>query len=117
MSLPAGLRRQLFDAYNRILKNFREGRWEPSSLNGGKLCEIVYSVLRGHVDGKFPSKSSKPKNMVGACKALEQADSSTFSRSVRIQLPRMLVALYEIRNNRGVAHSGGDVDPNHMDAT
>jgi len=29
----------------------------------------------------------------------------------------MLVALYEIRNNRGVGHAGGDVDPNQMDAT
>jgi hypothetical protein len=28
----------------------------------------------------------------------------------------MLVALYEIRNNRNVGHVGGDVDPNHMDA-
>jgi hypothetical protein len=28
----------------------------------------------------------------------------------------MVVALYEIRNNRGVGHLGGDVDPNHMDA-
>jgi hypothetical protein len=29
----------------------------------------------------------------------------------------MLPALYEVRNNRGVGHVGGDVDPNHMDAT
>ena len=29
----------------------------------------------------------------------------------------MLMALYEVRNNRGVGHVGGDVDPNHMDAT
>jgi hypothetical protein len=28
----------------------------------------------------------------------------------------MLIALYEIRNNRGVGHTGGEVDPNHMDA-
>jgi hypothetical protein len=28
----------------------------------------------------------------------------------------MLIALYEIRNNRNVGHVGGDVDPNHMDA-
>lgn len=28
----------------------------------------------------------------------------------------MLLALYEVRNNRGVGHVGGDVDPNHMDA-
>jgi hypothetical protein len=29
----------------------------------------------------------------------------------------MLPALYEVRNNRGVGHVGGDVDPNLMDAT
>jgi hypothetical protein len=29
----------------------------------------------------------------------------------------VLVALYEIRNNRNVGHVGGDVDPNHMDAS
>ena len=28
----------------------------------------------------------------------------------------MLIALYEIRNSRGVGHVGGDVDPNHQDA-
>jgi hypothetical protein len=29
----------------------------------------------------------------------------------------VLTALYEIRNNRGVGHVGGDVDPNFLDAT
>ena len=28
----------------------------------------------------------------------------------------MLPALYEVRNNRSVGHTGGDVDPNHMDS-
>lgn len=115
-NIPAGLRKPLFNAFQSIEKNYREKRWEPSELNGGKLCEIVYSILKGHVDGKFASKPTKPKNMVDACRRLEQADSKSFSRSVRIQIPRMLTALYEIRNNRGVGHIGGDVDPNHMDA-
>ena len=88
---------------------------EPSELNGGKLCEVVYSILQGHTAGSFPTKAKKPSNMVKACHDLEQAPS-TFPRSVRIQIPRMLIALYEIRNNRGVGHVGADVDPNHMDA-
>jgi len=37
-------------------------------------------------------------------------------RSFQILVPRLLPALYEVRNNRGVGHVGGDVDPNHMDA-
>jgi hypothetical protein len=113
--IPDGLRKPLLDEFNKLARHYRESRWEPAELNGGKLCEIVYSILKGHVDGQFPASPSKPKNMVTACTALEQATS--FPRSVRIQIPRMLMALYEIRNNRNVGHVGADVDPNHMDAT
>lgn len=115
-SIPPTLRQQLIVTFSEIENNFRERRWEPSELNGGKLCEVVYSIVKGHIDSSFPSSASKPPNMVDACKQLENA-ASTFPRSFRIQIPRMLVALYEIRNNRGVGHVGGDVDPNEMDAT
>lgn len=113
-SIPEGLRTELFKCFNEIHRNFHERRWEPSELNGGKLCEVVYTILRGYVDGTFSSSPSKPGNMVDACHSLAQA--SSFSHSIRIQLPRMLISLYDIRNNRGVCHVGGDVDPNHMDA-
>jgi len=114
--IPAGLRDPLLEAFHSIVRNFREGRWEPAELNGGKLSEIVYTILRGYVDGAFATSPSKPSNMVQACQAFEQADRNRFSRSVRIQIPRMLMALYEVRNNRGVGHVGGDVNPNHMDS-
>jgi hypothetical protein len=114
--IPAGLRDPLLGSFATIVRNYREGRWEPSELNGGKLCEVVYTILKGHVDGRIPNKPSKPRNMVDAAKALEQANDTIFPRAVRIQIPRVLVALYEIRNNRGVGHVGGDVDPNRMDA-
>ncbi len=114
-TLSVGLRKELFDAFNQIVKNFRERRWEPSELNGGKLCEVVYTILRGYADGKYPAKAAKPKNMVLACQKLE-TEAAGALRSIRIQIPRMLIALYEIRNNRNVGHVGGDVDPNHMDA-
>jgi hypothetical protein len=115
--LPNTLRDELLSCFNEILKNYREGRWEPSELNGGKLCEVVYTILKGFVDsGSYPMAASKPNNMVDACRALEQAPSA-IPRSVRIQIPRVIVALYEVRNNRGVGHVGGDVNPNQMDAT
>ena len=56
--IPEPLRNELTKALNEILRNFRERRWEPSELNGGKLCEVVYTILRGHIDGKFPAKAS-----------------------------------------------------------
>lgn len=115
-SIPISLREPLIKTYNEIERNFRERRWEPSTLNGGKLCEVVYTILRGHVDGSFPSLPSKPPNFVDACRQLELADKTRFTQAVRITIPRMLIALYEIRNNRGVGHVGAEVDPNHMDA-
>ena len=113
--LPGPLRLELLKAFGEITKNYRERRWEPSALNGGKLCEVVYTILRGYVDGAFPKRATKPRNMVDACRALEQAPPS-FPRAVRVQIPRALLMLYEVRNNRGVGHVGGDVDPNEMDA-
>jgi hypothetical protein len=113
--LPCGLRDDLVDAYNDIVQNYAERRWEPAELNGGKLCEVAYTIVRGLADESFPPRSKKPRNMVDACKAMESEAAQP--RSVRIQIPRMIMALYEIRNNRGVGHAGGDVDPNEMDAT
>ena len=115
-AIPSTLRNELLEAYNAIVKNFRESRWEPAELNGGKIAEVVYTILRGYIDGSFPSKASKPKNMIDACRALEKEPEAKAPESIRLQVPRVLVALYEIRNNRGVGHVGGDVDPNHMDA-
>jgi hypothetical protein len=114
-ALPEKLRRELVESFSEIVRSFAERRWEPAELNGGKLCEVAYCVVKGIADDKFPARASKPKNMVAACKALEQQTDTI--RSVRIQIPRMIVALYEVRNDRNVGHVGGDVDPNHMDAS
>ncbi len=117
--LPQALRGELIKCYQEIMSNYLERRWGPSELNGGKFCEAAFSIINGAVDGNFPAKASKPANMVGACRALEgrPADPNLVGdRSLRVQISRLLPFLYEIRNNRGVGHVGGDVDANHMDA-
>ncbi|UYG01257.1 hypothetical protein [Halomonas sp. GD1P12] len=114
-SLPAGLRTPLIKEYKKLTQNYMEHRWEPAELSVGKLCEIVYSIINGHVDGNYPTSPSKPRNMVAACRQLE--NEASLPRSFQILIPRMLPALYEIRNNRGVGHVGGEVNANNVDAT
>ncbi len=119
-SLPDTLRTQLLEAYHEIASNYSEGRWEPSELSGGKLCEVVYWIAHGSLTGTFVVKATKPSNMVASCNALEQTPDNpniVGCRSFRILIPRMILPLYEIRNNRNVGHVGGDVNPNNMDAT
>jgi hypothetical protein len=114
-AIPNGLRLPLLSEYQSIAQNYAEHRWSPAELSAGIFCEIVYTILDGHAKGSYPAHPSKPADFVGACRKLEQ--NIHVPRSFQILIPRLLPALYEVRNNRGVGHTGGDVDPNHMDAT
>ncbi len=113
-AIPSGLRDPLLTEYQTIVQNWLEQRWLPSELYGGRFSEIVYTILDGHAKGKYVPKPAKPGNFADACKKLE--NNSHVPRSFQILIPRMLPALYEVRNNRNVGHVGGDVDPNHMDS-
>jgi hypothetical protein len=113
--LPETLREELTSTFNGVLENYSREKWEPAELNAGKFCEVVYTIIKGYVDGRYPAKAQKPRSMVDACRGLEQAPNS-IPRSIRIQIPRLLLSLYEIRNNRNVGHVGGDVNPNQMDS-
>lgn len=113
--LPSGLRAELLKEYESIVQHYLERRWSPAELSGGRFCEIVFSIIDGFGVGSYPSRASKPPNMVSACKTLESRTG--VPRSFQILIPRLLPALYEVRNNRGVGHVGGDVDSNQMDAT
>src|SRR5947209_333947 len=117
--LPTTLRDDLLSAFNEIVKNYRERRWEPSELNGGKMCEAVYTICRGWLEsGNYPARAEKPKRFPDTCWGMAAKYAQVpNSRSARILIPRMMVGLYDIRNNRGVGHAGADVDPNHMDAS
>lgn len=118
--LPADLRAELIDSYSGIVRNYVERRWEPSELRGGKFAEVAFSIVNGAVSGSFPARATKPKNMADACRALEGKPANVGLigyKSLRVFIPRALVFLYDVRNQRGVGHVGGDVDPNAMDAS
>lgn len=113
-AIPSGLRDPLLTEYQTIVQNWLEQRWLPSELHGGRFSEIVYTILDGHAKSKYAASPSKPASFADACKKLE--NNAHVPRSFQILIPRMLPALYEVRNNRNVGHVGGDVDPNHMDS-
>lgn len=113
-TIPVGLRDPLLKEYESIVQNYSEHRWSPSELSGGRFCEIVYTIIDGYGSGTYLVIPNKPQNFVAACKNLEQRNS--VPHSFKILIPRLLPALYDVRNNRGVGHVGGDVDANHMDA-
>ncbi len=113
-NIPTGLRNDLREKFSDIVEYYYERKWEPSELNGGKFCEAAYTVLEGYATGTYKSVAYKPRSLESACQQLAQYTSTP--DSVRLSIPRAIIALYDIRNRRGVGHVGGEVSPNHMDA-
>lgn len=64
--LPQGLRDELMNEYSKITKNYARRHWEATELDGGRFCEIVYSILKGYIDGSYPSTGSKPDDFPSA---------------------------------------------------
>lgn len=116
--LPQGLRDEVISEYGEIVANYRERRWKTTELDAGRFCEIVYTILAAYLDGgSYPNRASKPGDLISACDKLKMTPKEAGPDSARVTIPRILIGLYQVRNQRGVAHVGGVVDANHMDAT
>jgi hypothetical protein len=114
-ALPDTLRRELIDAFGQIVKNFPGAavgarRTERRKALGGRLLDSCGLRIR-HLPEAREEAEPHGRRLPEA-----GAGGGGRARSISIQIPRMLIALYEIRNNRNVGHVGSDVDPNHMDA-
>jgi hypothetical protein len=115
--LPQGLRDGLLSEHGKIVRNFRERRWEAAELDGARFSEVVYTILAGYLDGEnYPAAACKPSDFKSACERLGRTPRSAGPDAARVTIPRILMGLYQVRNNRGVAHVGGEVSANHMDA-
>lgn len=113
--VPAHLRDELLEHFLVAQEAAALRDWEKVGLRAGKLCETAYCILEGHCTGSYPVALTKPKDMQAACRALESKTATNASRSARVQIPRVIAATYELRNNRSIGHAGGDVRPNQMD--
>jgi len=108
----------LLDSYQEIKHNYMLSNHEPAELNGGKFCEVIVRILQFETkSGNFSPLGTHMPDMIGTIRRFEQLPSSTTNESYRIHIPRVLVAMYNVRNKRGVGHVGGDINPNHADAT
>ena len=114
-AIPVGLRDPLVEEFEQALDEYRAADWEKVGLKAGKFCEIAYCICEGHATGIYAATPSKPSNFPQACQRLEQ-HNGTKGRSLCMQVPKVLAALYELRNNRAIGHISAEVSPNHMDA-
>jgi hypothetical protein len=71
-------------------------------VRAGKFSEAAACYITALGNGSLDGVITKPKNMVETCRAFEK--NAALPRSMRIQVPRALLPVYELRNNSGFAH-------------
>lgn len=114
--LPDPLSTALLDSYDKIRVNYFEKKWEPSELNGGKLCEVTLRILEWYSSSPrfFTPLGQSIRNFGQATRRFE--NNTNLPDSIRFHIPEALRFLYTLRNKRGVAHIHNKVSPNHMDS-
>jgi len=116
--LPPEVVDALLNSYQEIKENLYMGRLEPSELNGGKFVEAAFRVLEHRTGGgQYTAVGTQLPNVISKLRDLEKLPAGGANESFRIHIPRTLLAMYNVRNKRGVGHLGGDVNPNLADAT
>ncbi|HML02963.1 MAG TPA: hypothetical protein VK487_06280 [Candidatus Bathyarchaeia archaeon] len=108
---------KLFESYQLAYENYYESKYRPCCSEAGRFAEIALRMLQEATTGKYVPLGQSIPNFSSEVINLEKVDSSKFSQSLRIQIPRTLQVIYDIRNKRDVGHVGGDVDANFSDAT
>lgn len=115
-NLPSTLIREVLTAYQDARKNFYLGGLRLSGVEGGRFCEAVFRILEFITTGDF-TPLGRPLETDKIIARLANLPAGAFPDSVRLNIPRALRVVYDIRNGRDVAHLGDDIDPNIQDAT
>lgn len=113
-TLPSELVESLLSALDEIQSNFVHRKWKASELDAGHFVEAVRRIIEHRLFGAYtPIGKSLP---TFNDKLLVHYEQAAGDESYRILIPRVLRAIYGIRNKRGVGHLGL-ISPNEMDAT
>lgn len=107
----------LFESFQLVYENYYLGKHRSCSLEGGRFSETALRMLQEATTGTYIPLGKPMPRFNNEVLQLEKADKCKFSESLRIQIPRTLQVIYDIRNKRDVGHVGGDVDANFSDAT
>lgn len=100
-----------------VVQKFEGGDWENSLAKAGKFIEAVVKLLWVYAGQTLPAKQKDFSAGSFAQKMIQLAASIIPEDSMRIQIPRACIFIYDVTSNRGGRHDSDDVNANEMDAS
>ena len=112
--LPEDLVKDLVESYEKVLIEYRKGKWDDTLLKAGKFVENVFRILHFLRTNEIIREVESIKEEVSA---LERMPKKNMEESIRIIIPRIASSItYTLRSKRNVAHVKS-IDPTYIDAT
>jgi len=111
--IPTELVDDLMESYERVLTEFRKGRWEETLWAAGKYAENAFRILAFLLTGKVERECP---NFNEIRDKLEKTPSEKLPEPIRLLVPRIASSfVYDLRSKRAAVHVK-EIDPYYMDA-
>jgi hypothetical protein len=107
---------ELLTAHQEAKRNFLLGGLRLSAVEGGRFCEAALRMLQQATTTSFTNLNQK-LDTDKLITQLANTPKGACSESIRLNIPRAIRVVYDIRNNRNAAHLADGIDPNLQDAT
>lgn len=111
---PIEIAEHVVKSFRDVEQNYRLEKWKTSELDAGHFVEAVRRLIEQELTGKFTPFASELGSFNHP--VLAKYEQGIGPEELRILVPRVLYAMYCIRNKRGVGHLAA-VSPNKLDAT
>lgn len=114
-SVPATLRTRLLKHFRELKHGFVRATFDACGSRAGKFCETMIRIVQQTLEGAH-KPFGEQISLYAETRRLENLPALTGPEPIRVFIPRALCFLYTLRNKRGFAHVGGDLDSDPIDA-
>lgn len=113
---PQELVVSLMTSYENAISEYKKCHWQYFGNEIGQFIEVARRIIEYRIDGKYTPLTDKLSIFNEKVLVSIESNNATISEVYRVVIPRILYAMYCLRNKRGMIHKS-HIDPNKMDAT
>jgi hypothetical protein len=105
----------IVDSYTEMQQRFFAGDWQPSELDGGRLCEAVARATY-QLDSGTVTHSQLPNDICEKLEDWKDLRAHNLDPKARRHLARCIMLVYKFRSDRGSVHISPEYSANEMDS-
>ena len=105
----------VIDSYVEMQQRFLAGDWQPTELDGGRLCEAVARAVY-QMDSGTATHSQLPKEICEKLEDDKNVRAHVLSQADRLHMCRAIGLVYKFRSSRGSVHISPHYSADFMDS-